>query len=102
MASGRASHIDGKVMDFAVDDSDEVLKRFEADLVADGVSGAVIYPNNGMVAFLPDHELAMAHARVYNDYVVEVFGKHFRRYAPAAIIPLTDVGDAVAEVERVA
>ena len=102
MASGRASHIDGKVMDFCVDDSDEVLRRFEADLAADGVSGAVIYPNNGMVAFLPDHELALAHARVYNDYVVEVFGKHLKRYAPAAIIPLTDVGDAVAEIERVA
>ena len=44
----------------------------------------------------------MAHARVYNDYVVERFSPYFDRLAPTAPIPLTDVGDAVAEIERVA
>jgi predicted TIM-barrel fold metal-dependent hydrolase len=44
----------------------------------------------------------MAHARVYNDYVVERFTPYFARIAPTAPVPITDVGDAVAEIERVA
>jgi predicted TIM-barrel fold metal-dependent hydrolase len=49
-----------------------------------------------------DHELSLAHARVYNDYVVERFSPYFSRLVPTAPIPLTDVDDAVAEIERVA
>ena len=44
----------------------------------------------------------MAHARVYNDYIIERFSPYFSRLAPTAPIPLTDVDDAVAEIERVA
>ena len=43
----------------------------------------------------------MAHARVYNDYIVERFTPYFARLAPTAPIPLTDVDEAVAEIERV-
>ena len=45
---------------------------------------------------------SIAHARVYNDYVMERFTPYFHRLAPAAPIPLTDIDDAVAEIERVA
>src|SRR5262249_44817066 len=38
----------------------------------------------------------------YNDYLVEVFGDNFNRHKPTAMLPLTDVDDAVAELERVA
>ena len=44
----------------------------------------------------------MAHAQVYNDYVVERFSPHFDRLVFTAPIPITDVVDAVAEIERVA
>jgi hypothetical protein len=44
----------------------------------------------------------MAHARVYNDYVIERFTPYFSRVAPTAPVPLTDIDDAVAEIERVA
>jgi hypothetical protein len=44
----------------------------------------------------------MAHARVYNDYIAERFSPHFSRLAPTAPVPITDVDDAVAEIERVA
>jgi predicted TIM-barrel fold metal-dependent hydrolase len=44
----------------------------------------------------------MAHARVYNDYIAERFSPYFDRIAPTAPIPLTDIDDAVAEIERVA
>jgi predicted TIM-barrel fold metal-dependent hydrolase len=68
----------------------------------DGVWGEVVHSNVGAFSYSTDHELAMAHARVYNDYLVEVFGAHFNRHKPTAILPMTDVDDAVAELERVA
>src|SRR5215208_3038258 len=49
-----------------------------------------------------DHELSMAHARVYNDYIAERFTPYLDRIAPTAPIPITDIDDAVAEIERVA
>lgn len=44
----------------------------------------------------------MAHARVYTDYVIERFAPYFSRLAPTAAIPITDVDDAVVQIERVA
>ncbi len=62
-----------------------------------------MHPNLSLFGlYSDDHELSMAHARVYNDYVVERFTPYFDRLAPTAPVPLTDVDDAVAEIERVA
>ena len=44
----------------------------------------------------------MAHARVYNDYVAEVFAPYRDRVFTTSPIPLSDLDDAVAEIERVA
>jgi hypothetical protein len=44
----------------------------------------------------------MAHARVYNDYLIERFLSHRERIRPTCPVPITDVGDAVAEIERIA
>jgi hypothetical protein len=73
------------------------------DLNFDGVDVGVMHPNLSLFGlYSDDHELSIAHARVYNDYVVERFGPYFSRLAPTAPIPLTDVDDAVVEIERVA
>lgn len=73
------------------------------DMDADGVDVQVMHPNLSLFGlYSDDHELSIAHARVYNDYVVERFSSYFDRLAPTAPIPLTDVDDAVAEIERVA
>jgi Amidohydrolase len=73
------------------------------DMDADGVDAQVLFPNLSQFGLYTDnHESSIAHARVYNDYVMERFTPYFHRLAPAAPIPLTDVDDAVAEVERVA
>lgn len=73
------------------------------DMDADGVDAQVLHPNLSLFGlYSDDHELSMAHARVYNDYVVERFSPYFHRLAPTAPIPLTDVPDAVTEIERVA
>ena len=73
------------------------------DMDLDGVDVQVMHPNLSLFGlYSDDHELSMAHARVYNDYVVERFAPYFSRLAPTAPVPITDIDDAVAEIERVA
>jgi predicted TIM-barrel fold metal-dependent hydrolase len=73
------------------------------DMAVDGVDVQIMHPNLSLFGlYSDDNELSMAHARVYNDYVVERFSPHFDRLVFTAPIPITDVHDAVAEIERVA
>src|SRR5438105_5139065 len=73
------------------------------DMDLDGVDVQVMHPNLSLFGlYSDDHELSMAHARVYNDYIVERFGAYFDRLVFTAPIPITDVADAVTEIERVA
>ena len=63
----------------------------------------MLHPNLSQFGLFTDHhEMSIAHARVYNDYVMERFTPYFDRLAPTAPIPLTDIDDAVTEIERVA
>ena len=49
------------------------------DMALDGVDVQVMHPNLSLFGlYSDDHELSMAHARVYNDYIVERFSEHFR------------------------
>ena len=67
----------------------------------DGVDAAVFFPNLALfVLFTDDHELSMAHARVWNDWIAETYLQHKDRMRPTAAIPLTNIPDAVAEIER--
>ena len=73
------------------------------DMDLDGVDVQVMHPNLSLFGlYSDDHELSIAHARVYNDYIVERFAPHFDRLVFTAPIPITDIDDAVAEIERVA
>jgi predicted TIM-barrel fold metal-dependent hydrolase len=77
-------------------------ERMLEDMDLDGIDAQLMHPNRSLFAlYSDDHELSISHARVYNDYVVERYTPHFDRIAPTAPIPLTDIGDAVAEIERV-
>jgi predicted TIM-barrel fold metal-dependent hydrolase len=78
-------------------------ERILEDLDFDGIDAQLMHPNLSLFGlYSDDHELSIAHARVYNDYIAERFSPFFHRIAPTAPIPLTDVDDAVAEIERVA
>jgi hypothetical protein len=73
------------------------------DMDLDGVDVQIMHPNLSLFGlYSDDHELSIAHARVYNDYIAERFAPHFDRICPTAPIPLSDVADAVAEIERAA
>jgi predicted TIM-barrel fold metal-dependent hydrolase len=50
---------------------------------------------------IADPELAIASARVYNDYMIETFSAQGDRELVIGLIPVNDVDDAVAEIERV-
>ena len=77
-------------------------QRMLQDMDLDGIDAQLMHPNRSLFAlYSDDHELSIAHARVYNDYVIERYTPHFGRIAPTAPIPLTDVDDAVAEIERI-
>jgi predicted TIM-barrel fold metal-dependent hydrolase len=78
-------------------------ERILEDMDFDGIDVQLMHPNLSLFGlYSDDHELSMAHARVYNDYLIERFTPYFSRLAPTAPVPLTDVDDAVAEIERVA
>ncbi len=76
--------------------------RILADMDLDGIDAQLMHPNLSLFGlYSDDHELSMAHARVYNDYAIERFSPYFGRLVPTAPVPLTDVDDAVTEIERV-
>src|ERR1700753_1036367 len=65
------------------------------DLDRDGVDATVFFPNWSMFAtFTDNHERSMAHAKVYNDWILEEYGPYAHRIRPAASIPTTDPKDA--------
>ena len=71
-------------------------ERMLDDMDRDGIDAQLMHPNRSLFAlYSDDHELSIAHARVYNDYVVERYTPYLDRIAPTAPIPLTDIGDAV-------
>jgi predicted TIM-barrel fold metal-dependent hydrolase len=78
--------------------------RIIEDLDADGIWATLMHPNHALFGlFTHDHhELSIAHARVYNDYVAEIFAPYRDRIFTTSPIPLSDIDDAVAEIERVA
>ena len=80
-------------------DPDMILE----DLDEDGVDACLMHPNLSLFGlYSDDHELSMGHARVYNDYLTERFLPYSSRIRPTCPIPITDVDDAVAEIERIA
>jgi predicted TIM-barrel fold metal-dependent hydrolase len=75
-----------------------------ADMDALGIAHAVVLPTL-FAEFLPsvgDPELAVALARAYNDWVLDLAGAGAGRLHPAAVVALHDPAAAAAEVARVA
>ena len=80
-------------------DPDRILD----DMSEDGVAASLMHPNLSLFGlYSDDNELSMAHARVYNDYLIERFLPYSARIRPTCPVPITDVDDAVAEIERIA
>jgi predicted TIM-barrel fold metal-dependent hydrolase len=52
--------------------------------------------------YTDNHERSMAHAKVYNDWIIEEYGPYSNRIVATAQIPTTDARDAAREIDRVA
>lgn len=77
------------------------VKRL-VDLDAEGIWAEAIYPSLGTWTFnIRTPELVKVGCEVSNDFFID-FQRHSPRYVVAASIPLLEVKDAVAEIERVA
>ena len=78
--------------------------RIIEDLDKDRIWAQLMHPNHALFGLYTHdhHELSIAHARVYNDYVSEAFAPYRNRVFTTSPIPLSDIDDAVAEIERVA
>ena len=78
--------------------------RIVEDLDHEGIRATLLHPNHALFGLYTHdhHELSMAHARVYSDYVAEAFAPYRDRVFTTSPIPLSDLDDAVAEIERVA
>ena len=71
----------------------------DADL--DGITAEAIYPATGLYLWaIPDAQLEAACCRVYNDWIIEVFGPHERFVTPAAI-PLRSMQNTLDELDYV-
>ncbi len=69
----------------------------------DGIVGEVMYPSINMFTFsLADREVAHAIMRRHNDWIRDYCSEAPDRLIGVACIPLPDVGEAIAELERVA
>jgi len=71
-------------------------------MAREGVDAQVVFPNLGlqMGSGTAPPEFRVAWAQLYNDWIWELFAGQRRRFCPAALIPVDDVGLALRESER--
>ena len=81
-------------------DPDEHVK----DMVADGISGGVLYPSQGLTLWsrVPASDLLSAIFRAYNDHLADFCNAHPKWLKGIALVNVDVVEDAVGELERVA
>ena len=71
-----------------------------ADLNGEGIWGELVFPSLGIWSFnIRDPKLAVAGAQVMNDWAADI-QRQSPRIVATASVPLLDVNDAIAEVER--
>jgi len=79
------------------------LDRRMADMKRDGIDAEVIYANETLALYMaPDPAYQMCVARAFNDWAMELFGAHRNIFVPVGALPVSDIGAAVKEVERIA
>jgi predicted TIM-barrel fold metal-dependent hydrolase len=73
------------------------------DMKIEGIDAEIVFPSSGLVSFLIENaEAEAASCRVYNDWHNQFFKNHIETFVRCAILPVRDLGNAVAEMKRVA
>ena len=74
-----------------------------ADLDSEGIDAEIVFPTTGMMNYLiEDREAEVASAQVYNDWNDKFFAGRLDRFVRCGILPVRDLNDTVAEMERLA
>jgi predicted TIM-barrel fold metal-dependent hydrolase len=69
----------------------------------EGISGECIYPSRALYVWnITDAEVGRACCQLYNDWIYELLESRCPRFRCAALIPTWRIGEAIAEVERIA
>jgi predicted TIM-barrel fold metal-dependent hydrolase len=72
-----------------------------ADLDDQGIWSELMFPSRALWVHLSDDpELQLACSRVYNDWLADEYMRLSPRFIGAAMLPTTDTGDAVGELQR--
>lgn len=104
-------YVDGKQIDRQLNDFMEAIRPPGAtdlgirlkDLDQEGVWSQVAFPSMGFWSVnIDDSELAREVTRAWNDWAVEEVISQTERILPSAILPIVEVVDAVAELQRAA
>lgn len=73
-----------------------------ADMERDGVDAEIAFPSLGLLANrITDAEAARETARIYNDWLWDYLDGIRSKLVPAAIIPLVNLEDGIAELKRI-
>src|ERR1700751_608040 len=70
------------------------------DMDRNGLDMQVLSLNSPGIQVQPDPDIAVADARMANDFLAEIIKQHPRRFAGLAAIPLQDPPEAAAELRR--
>jgi predicted TIM-barrel fold metal-dependent hydrolase len=82
---------------------DLTADRYVAELMRDGVSGAVLFPSNAHQAYrCIGGDLLAAVAQIYNDWVLDYCRARPAELKPVAMLAIDDLRTATAEMERTA
>lgn len=73
------------------------------DMALDGVDAEIVFPSLGLTAFMIENaEAELASAQVYNDWLNGLLKDYPQNFVRCAILPVRDLRNTVAELERVA
>jgi predicted TIM-barrel fold metal-dependent hydrolase len=76
------------------------MARMRADMAADGVDGAVVFANRGLMSFRTmDAEFANAMCHAWNVWARNTYKDHWNQFAVAAQLATADVNLAIAEID---
>ncbi|MAZ90077.1 MAG: hypothetical protein CL693_20785 [Cellvibrionaceae bacterium] len=97
-------------MDWGKDGSQVTDERYgsnnldlrKIDMEKDGIDAELLFPSLGLINYLiEDAEAELISARAYNDWLFEHVKEHLETFVPAAIIPVRDLNNALAELKRI-
>lgn len=72
------------------------------DMEADGVNAELLFPSYGLlIYFIEDAEAETSACQVYNDWLIAHVGNRRHTFVPAAVLPVRDMTQTLAELKRI-